>query len=250
LPGWVPFDADGWPEASEAIARPWPPAFAAFDLRWDADQRRRGLGRGHGRPYWASRWGWTDWAVKSLLRSGTWQDPAKSETVGGQQSGAFRQPASEPPARRQPAASRRKAERQQPEAFRQPTASPPPADRHARDYSTEHNAHTQGPPSPPAGGIDPALLSLARRIRTLAEGDHERALEEHEALVADEVDTSDWTEAQRSDHARWKRTPPAALDGLLETDKNLSHWQTRLGVGRQRTVREALRLAQTLGDGP
>lgn len=75
MPGWVPLDADSWSAIADALPRPWPTEAAAFDLRWWADRRpevpsRRQL---------IARWGWTERAVRSLLRDeARWRDPVKT----------------------------------------------------------------------------------------------------------------------------------------------------------------------------
>lgn len=138
--GWSRMDGEWWPAVAERIAKPWPEEAAAFDLRFHAEQGRGEVTRG--RPFFAARWGWTDWSVKLLLRrEEMWRDPFLP-----------RQPAaSQPPEVRQKSASGTPAPEQmnaddslfpasQPPEVRQPAASPPPAERHARvvDPTTLH----------------------------------------------------------------------------------------------------------------
>lgn len=69
---WTPFDWAWWDDVVEAIPKPWPEAFASFDLRL-AEAR----GEDHGRPYWMSRWGWKRRAVENLTASTSWRDPSE-----------------------------------------------------------------------------------------------------------------------------------------------------------------------------
>jgi hypothetical protein len=180
MSGFVPLDADAWPMIASVLPRPWPAEAAAFDLRWHADRARMKRGAFPGRPFFVARWGWTDWAVKQLLRSESWVDRFHS--------------ASGPPADRQrtasgpPVATTTNAEKSeetasQPPASRQPAASEPPRARSsplhrtpntdlegdgAREAVVEAAAPPPPPPAPPPPKPAPTLdpdddLAVANR---------------------------------------------------------------------------------------
>ena len=138
MPGWVPFDADGWPEVAAALAgcRPWPEAAAAFHLRWLRDrQPDRPL---PGRPALRVLFGWTDWKVRALLRSEAWQDPSRRQRA-----------ASSPPARLQPTSSRPPAATTANANNPPVSASAHPADLQRASSSPPARLHTRkDPPSP------------------------------------------------------------------------------------------------------
>jgi hypothetical protein len=160
MSGFVPMQASWWETIRATIPQPWPMEAAAMDLRWHLDRATAREGwrpiRFPGRPALCADWGWTDWAVKSLLRDEeSWRDGL-----------AQRNSASKPPANRQrtasepPAATSANADNQQetaspPPAFRQPAASKPPR----AFYSSPITHH----PSPEGGGNtrdpDPAPAS-------------------------------------------------------------------------------------------
>lgn len=148
MSGFVPMQADWWATIRTTIPQPWPMEAAAMDLRWHLDRATPREGwrpvRFPGRPVFAAEWGWTDWAVKSLLRDEeSWRDPLAPINS-----------ARKPPANRQetasvpPAATKANAENQEetasvPPAFRQRSASKPPR----AFYSSPITLH----PSPPEG---------------------------------------------------------------------------------------------------
>lgn len=181
--GWIPTDAAGWPAIAEALSSTgaaWPEAAAITDLRWWIDRaaylaglselRADALTAEHratlraglpGRPTLARRWGWTDWAVRTLLRSSArWWDRARwgvdpgDHQVPTSPTPATRQPPASPP----PAGARMDADdsnetaSHQP-AHRQPTASEPPS-----RGSSHHNQHPgslllSAGPEPTAGCV-------------------------------------------------------------------------------------------------
>ena len=121
--GFVPMQAEWWPAIRATIPQPWPESAAQMDLRWHADRATAREGwrplKFPGRPQLAKEWGWTDWAVKQLLRA----DESWRDTLVAQNS------ASEPPANRQPAA-RKPPAAATPNADNSPdSASEPPANR-------------------------------------------------------------------------------------------------------------------------
>lgn len=125
MSGWVPFDCDGWPEVAAlltATGQPWPRAAAIYDLRWHADRSDM-----RGRPYFKSRWNWSDFRTQQLHGSAQWLDPIRQQrTTSG------------PPAGQQPANSRPTAdERVKADSTAETTSAPP-----ARQQST-----TSGPPA-------------------------------------------------------------------------------------------------------
>lgn len=119
MSGWVPFPADAWPEVAAALPVPWPEGAAIFDLRWHVD-RTPGRIVPHGKRYWMKRWGWTDWGVRSLLRSDSWHDPIHPLP-------AQDPPADHPPTTRQPPAPQRTKADRQGDSARRPPANHPPA---------------------------------------------------------------------------------------------------------------------------
>ena len=81
---WTPIDVDWWPAIAEAICGEWPEQAACMDLRWHADRvKQERLKRMPGRPVFRSRWGWTDYRVRQLMKAeDLWSD---SKSTGNQQ---------------------------------------------------------------------------------------------------------------------------------------------------------------------
>ncbi len=140
MPGWVPFDADGWEETAEGMTDAglkWTRAAAIFDLRWHVDQSRKIPGR----PTLRARWNRTDHWVRTLLKDeDAWRDPSKKD----------RQPtASRPPARRQRTASASPGQERLNLDNGDGFASAPPASRQAAASGSPAELHTRtDPPSP------------------------------------------------------------------------------------------------------
>ena len=135
MSGFVPMRSDWWAVVRTTIPRPWPREAAAMDLRYHADRATPREGwrpiAMPGRPALASEWGWTDWAVKQLLRAeDDWRD-------------SYASAASEPPARRQR------------------TASEPPRAR-SSDHPTPITQEGEGDTRGPTGGavVDPRLAEV------------------------------------------------------------------------------------------
>ena len=131
--GYEPMEAVWWPVIAASIPKPWPREAAMMDLRWWSGQeaatrslQMRRVATMPGRPALAARWGWTDWAVKSLLRAEPeWADPLRETSASAPP--ALRQPAaSEPPAAERSNADNTQESASAPPALRQPAASEPP----------------------------------------------------------------------------------------------------------------------------
>lgn len=141
--GWVPFDADGWPEVAATLAqcRPWPEAAAVFHLRWLRDRYPdRPL---PGRPSLRVLFGWTDWKVRALLRSEAWHDPNRRQRTASAPPAGRQRAASAPPATKRKKAKNPPVSASAPPADRQPAASTPPAGLHTRvDPQPQPHTHT------------------------------------------------------------------------------------------------------------
>jgi hypothetical protein len=179
MSGWVRFESDAWPMVADALSKPWPKEAAAFDLRWHQDRK----GSLNGRPYYRERWGWTDWAVKSLFRDeATWSDPLRQPT------------ASRPPADRQRTASRKTGKPTQSPESRQPTASEPPASRQpTATGAMKHTTHapTQEQVAPPALALVPSDADPDGPTTIEVPDDFAEVLEAWNAAVAPVVGCSE-----------------------------------------------------------
>jgi len=75
-------NADWWPETVEilvATGKPWPRGTCLQDLRWWADQQRRGFARFPGRSQLVKRWCRSDYEVRQLLKAeAEWHSPLKN----------------------------------------------------------------------------------------------------------------------------------------------------------------------------
>lgn len=75
-------NADWWPETVEilvATGKPWPRGTCLQDLRWWADQQRRGVARFPGRSQLVKRWCRNDYEVRQLLKAeAEWHSPLKN----------------------------------------------------------------------------------------------------------------------------------------------------------------------------
>jgi hypothetical protein len=147
--GWFKCPASAWPTVLEAVRaqRPLERDEAIADLRWQLDQN----GDVYGRPTLITRWGWTDHAVRRLLR----------DESAWRVSPAVRQPtASGSPAQARPNAERAKE-----------SASDSPADRprnSTRAFDPDcrpQTADDQNPPTPRGAGGSQDLL--VRRVQAL-----------------------------------------------------------------------------------
>ncbi len=215
MSGFVPMRSDWWAVVRTTIPRPWPREAAAMDLRYHADRATPREGwrpiAMPGRPALASEWGWTDWAVKQLLRAeDDWRD-------------SYASAASEPPANRQrtasepPAAATANAYNQpktasEPPARRQRTASEPPRAR-SSDHPTPITQEGEGDTRGPTGGavVDPRLAEVVGTRPDLLR------------LLVRPLDPKD---PPIRDLAELRRTPLSAADG-----PDLVH---RTGMGPQR----------------
>lgn len=207
MSGWVPTPADGWPEIAEALTTAgvrWPTSAAITDLRWHIDReggRLHALGVGDptaeqlvraipGRPTLAARWGWTDHAVRAILRGpATWWDglrwgaaPERTWSEGGRRPNAS-------PVDRQYVASTSPVDRQsdngptgtllqESPVGRQSVASRPPVDRHTRVESPSPSPTPSPPPAVAAEG-----QSGPERTRADAPAGPPRLLEVPEASI-------------------------------------------------------------------
>jgi hypothetical protein len=73
--GWVKLEVGAWPSIAAAIPKPWPREAALLDLRWWENQERMGRDERPGRPALASRWGWSQKTVRSVLAARSiWSD--------------------------------------------------------------------------------------------------------------------------------------------------------------------------------
>jgi len=160
MSGFVPMQASWWGTIRETLPKPWPMEAAAMDLRWHLDRATAREGwrpvRFPGRPALAEEWGWTDWAVKSLLRDEeSWKDGLVQSNSASKPPADRQRTASEPPAATSANADNQPETASPPPAFRQPAASKPPR----AFYSSPITHH----PSPEGGGNtrdpDPAPAS-------------------------------------------------------------------------------------------
>ena len=114
--------AEQWPDIAAALPAKWPDAAVGMDLRyWENEQRMGRRGR-PGRPALIKRWGWTDHRVRTFIKSGCWEDETTSE----------------PPANRQPTASRPPTQTSANLYNDEETASRPPADRQPTASESPH----------------------------------------------------------------------------------------------------------------
>jgi hypothetical protein len=187
MPGWVPFDADDWPDVAANMPRPWPTGAASFHLRWLLDQGRPIPGR----PSLRSLFGWTDWRVRQLLRSESFLNP-----IGN----ARRQrAASAPPADRQRAASPPPATERanldngddsasRPPALRQPAASAPPAGRHTRiDPDSYSDSDSDSDKDMSANASGESFSELVERLTADSEPKNKRQAQVVRYLQAQEA---------------------------------------------------------------
>lgn len=160
MSGFVPMQASWWETIRETLPKPWPMEAAAMDLRWHLDRATAREGwrpvRFPGRPALSEDWGWTDWAVKSLLRDEeSWRDGLVQHNSASKPPANRQRTASEPPAATSANADNQQETASPPPAFRQPAASKPPR----AFYSSPITHH----PSPEGGGNtrdpDPAPAS-------------------------------------------------------------------------------------------
>lgn len=137
MAGWVPFDASWWPIVADGLPRPWPREAVLFDLRWWADGERMGRRMRPGRPSLQARWGWSEWAARSTLRSESdWADPLASPAP-------LQRLSSDPPAPLQSTRDATPAIASDPPAPLQRSSSDPPAPLPTRveDHPTPNTQH-------------------------------------------------------------------------------------------------------------
>lgn len=65
---WFKMDPEAWRVASEAFAQPWADCLVEMDLRFWANEVRRG-NEMPGRPALMKRWGWSEWRVRAILKT-------------------------------------------------------------------------------------------------------------------------------------------------------------------------------------
>ena len=74
--GWEPCEATWWLTIRQTIAKPWPRDAVLMDLRFwrgqeiaTADRPKAERIERPGRPALAATWGWTEWQVRTVVKS-------------------------------------------------------------------------------------------------------------------------------------------------------------------------------------
>ena len=178
MSGFVPMDAAWWPFVRDGLPKPWPREAAMMDLRWhvDAAERREGKPASEvvpfpGRPTLVARWGWTDWAVKQLMKGEAWVDrwtrDVEADGCDAQPPPADRQrAASAPPAADTTNADNPEETASAPPARRQPTATRVPCTQDTR-HPTPVQTHT--PPADAGPRVQPEPPAVAPKPDPLAD---------------------------------------------------------------------------------
>jgi hypothetical protein len=153
---WFAVDADAWPAIADALSasgNPWPREAVVADLRWWANEERRGRDMPR-RVVLARRWGWTDWATRQAIADeGAWRSQPWETEAGptALQPSTNRSPTvDQPPDNGSPSLFGDIPTDDQPPANRQPTAR-----RHTRGIKegNQESAITEADtPCPPWAG--------------------------------------------------------------------------------------------------